>query len=124
MHIHSQVRLVVLLPILAAACAPANLDPSDPGLQLLVVGRYSDASRVLAAELKQDPDNPYIAFNLAAAYQNLDRMDLAAPLYRKVIRDGGDVVPRSATDPYEAGMTLSDMACTNLRRGLHDNFTC
>src|ERR1700722_7478953 len=98
MHIHSQVKLVVLLPILAAACAPANLDPSDPGLSLLVVGLYSDASRVLAAELKQDPDNPYIAFNLAAAYQNLDRMDLAAPLYRKVIRDGGDVVPRSATD--------------------------
>jgi hypothetical protein len=124
MRTYSQMKLIVLLPILGAACAPANLDPSDPGLQLLVAGRYSDASRALAAELKQDPDNPYIAFNLASAYQDLDRMDLAAPLYRKVIRDGADIVPHSASDPYEAGMTLSDMACTHLRRGLRNNFAC
>jgi tetratricopeptide (TPR) repeat protein len=116
--------MVVVLSLLAPACAPANLDPSNPGLRMLAAGRYSDATTILAAKLKEDPDNPYIAFDLASAYQSLGRMDLAAPLYRKVIGEGQDIVPATASDPYEAGMTLSDMACTNLRKGLQDNFTC
>jgi hypothetical protein len=124
MRRHLRTEIALGLSLLAAACAPANLYPSDPGVRMLAAGRYTDAKNALVAELKNDPDNPYIQFDLASAYQDLGRMDLAAPLYRKVIREGQDIVPPVASDPTEAGMTLSDMACTNLRAGLHDNFTC
>jgi Flp pilus assembly protein TadD len=107
-----------------AACAPANLPPTDKGYQLLDSGRYSEARDVFAAELKDDPHNPYVELNLAAAYQDLGRVDLAESLYRRAIVDGRDIVPAVASNPNEAGMTLSDMACTNLRAAVHDKYAC
>jgi|HubBroStandDraft_6_1064221.scaffolds.fasta_scaffold19425_7 thioredoxin-like negative regulator of GroEL len=113
-----------LIALLAGCAGQPNFNPSDPAYKLLHAGRYSEARAPLAAELARDPDNPYLQFDMASDYQNLGHMELAAPLYRKVIANAKDIVPAVASDPTEAGMTLSDMACTNLRRGLHDNFTC
>ncbi|MGD0191732.1 MAG: tetratricopeptide repeat protein [Rhizomicrobium sp.] len=114
----------VLVLLGLAACAPANLAPTDRGYQLLDAGRYREARDALAAELKHDPHNPYIELNLAAAEQELGHIDQAAALYRRAIADGRDIVPKVASDPNEAGMTLSDVACTNLRAALHDKYAC
>jgi tetratricopeptide (TPR) repeat protein len=114
----------ILIALAVAACAPANYNPNDPAYRLLDEGRFTEASNALAAELAKDPHNPYLELNLAAAYQDLGQLDRAAPLYRRAIIDGRDIVPPVASDPYERGMTISDIACTNLRKALHDNFTC
>jgi tetratricopeptide (TPR) repeat protein len=111
--------------LLLAGCAQqTGLSPSDPAFKMLADGRYRDARKPLEARLAADPGNAYIQFDLASDYWDLGRMDLAAPLYREVIKSGKDIMPTTASGREESGMTLSDMACTALRRGLQDNYAC
>lgn len=49
------------------------------------------------------------------AYQQRGRMDLAEPWYRRAITDGHGLVAVHTTEAREAGHTVEEIACQNLR---------
>ena len=83
-----------------------------------------EARDVFAAWVAQSPGDPYLQLDLATAYQGMGRMDLAEPLYRKVLVDGRNVVPMVTTNAGDEGKTLATIACENLKIGLASNPGC
>lgn len=124
MHIDRGFIVIAGAVLLLAACASEPLQPSDAGFRALKLRHYQEAQKAFAQQLAKDPHNPLIELDLAVADQDLGRMDLAAPLYRRVMTDGRDIVPVATTNASQAGMTLPTIACMNLRLGLHDNRVC
>ena len=115
----------MVLAFAAAGCSNSiGVDPSSPGYKDLSAHDYSAARDAFAAADAKDPHDPFVELNLAAAYQNLGRMDLAEPLYRSVLTEGKGVQTAQTTNPSDAGKTLAQIACTNLHLGLGDQAGC
>ena len=106
--------------LVLAACATA----ADPGYDALAQGNYAKARDLLAPEQAQSPHDPYLELDLGWAYQNLGRMDLAEPLYRGAMADGGAAVAVEVSNPGSQGKTVATIACENLRAGLNNPNAC
>ena len=86
------------LPILSigmalASCGTpgASVTPDDPGFKAIASGDYSSAQNEFQGEAAKNPHDPYLELDLAVAYQNTGRFDLAEVLYRQAITDGKNV---------------------------------
>ena len=123
--VHSGIRLHLLVgfALLLAGCSSIGVDPTSQAYKALSAGDYEVARDAFWAMHSKNPDDPFVNLDLAESYQGLGRMDLAGPFYRKVIDDGGDIVPKIAS-PSEQGKTLAQIACEHLRRGLDDPTAC
>ena len=108
----------------SAGCGTVGVSPTSDGYKALAAGDYAQARDIFAAENAREPHNPFVELDLAAAYQNLGRMDLAEPLYRAVLVDGKGIPTEAATVSSDSGLTLAAIACTNLRQGLQNNSVC
>jgi tetratricopeptide (TPR) repeat protein len=107
-----------------AGCAETVVTPGDPGFVALNNGDYEKARDVFVDEYAKHPHDPFVELDLGLAYQNLGRMDLAEPLYRQVLVDGRNVVPMTTTTNQTAGVPLDQIACRNLKIGLHNPTAC
>ena len=120
-----RIACFVALALATAGCAKTvGVDPSSLGYKDLSAHDYTGARDAFAEADAKDPHDPFVELNLAAAYQNLGRMDLAEPLYVSVLDDGKGVRPEETTNPSDSGKTLAEIACTNLHLGLGDQAHC
>jgi len=106
--------------LVAAGCTTVGVDPSSDGFKALNSGNYDKSREDFAALYAQHPHDPFVELDLAASYQNLGRWDLAEPFYRSVLVDGKGIMPSMTTNPSDAGKTLDQIACNNLRLGSKD----
>ncbi|HEY8698186.1 MAG TPA: hypothetical protein VIM02_11235 [Rhizomicrobium sp.] len=126
MAIHSRGALLLSAVVVLglAGCAETVVTPGDPGFVALSNGDYEKARDAFVVEYAAHPNDPFVQLDLGLAYQNLGRMDLAEPLYRQVMVDGRGVVPMTTTTNQSAGMPLDQIACRNLKVGLHNPNAC
>ncbi len=120
-------RVVSLLVLAVAAqgCTETvGVDPSGAAYKALDAHDYAGAREAFATAYAKAPHDPFVELDLGAAYQNLGRMDLAEPFYRGVLEDGKGIKPESTTNVSDAGKTLDQIACTDLRLGLKDQARC
>jgi tetratricopeptide (TPR) repeat protein len=116
---------IAALAVSAAGCSQnVGVDPSGQAYKALDAHDYGAAREAFAAAYAKDPHDPFVELDLGVAYQNLGRMDLAEPFYRGVIADGKGIKPVTTTNPSDAGKTLDQIACTNLRLGLNTDAGC
>jgi hypothetical protein len=120
------IRLAVLgaLALSAAGCTTVGVDPSSDAFQALSSGNYDKSREDFAAMYAQHPHDPFVELDLAASYQNLGRWDLAEPFYRSVMVDGKGIMPATTTNPSDAGKTLDQIACNNVRLSSKDPAAC
>ncbi|MGD0191532.1 MAG: tetratricopeptide repeat protein [Rhizomicrobium sp.] len=114
----------VVATLSVAGCADSSPSPSDQGFAALQSGDYTKARDIFADIHAKDPHDAMAELNLAVAYQNMGRMDLAEPLYRGVMVDGKSVILPRTTNASDANKSLADIACTNLKLGLKDKAGC
>jgi tetratricopeptide (TPR) repeat protein len=92
---------------------PSN---TEKGYAALAEGKNPIAIRWFTLALKDDPDNPYLKLDLAAAQVRLGRFDDARKLYQQVIDTAKDVVPEKASDPALQGKSLADIAAADMAK--------
>lgn len=109
-----------------AGCATreSSVSPTDPGFRALNSGDYVKARAIFGPELARSPNDPYLQLDLGLAYQGMGRPDAAAVLYREVLIDGRDVYAKATTRPSDAGKSLAQIACQNLKGGVIDDDGC
>jgi outer membrane protein OmpA-like peptidoglycan-associated protein len=95
----------------------ASVTADDPGFQALGSGDYQKARDEFEAENTKTPHDPYVELDLAVAYQQLGRMDLAEALYRQAMVDGKDVYPSVTTFDRDKGKSIADIGCENISIG-------
>ena len=96
----------------------ASVTADDPGFQALASGDYQKSRDVFEPEQAKAPHDPYLELDLAVAYQQLGRMDLAEALYRQAMVDGKDVYPSVTTFDRDKGKSIGDIACENISIGM------
>jgi hypothetical protein len=120
-----KVASCLVLALTAAACSrTVGVDPSSQAYMDLNAHNYGAAREAFAAAYTKDPHDPFVELDLGVAYQNLGRMDLAEPFYVGVMEDGKGIKPITTTNPSDAGKTLDQIACTNLKLGLGKDANC
>ena len=119
----AQVVSLCMLGAVAAGCT-MGVNPASPGYQALTSHNFAAARADFAEAYTKNPHDPFVELDLAAAYQNLGRMDLAEPFYRGVIADGKGIMPETTMLASDSGLTLDQIACKNLRMGLGANARC
>jgi tetratricopeptide (TPR) repeat protein len=92
--------------------------------QDIVSGNYTGARDMLKVSYPQHPDDPYQQFNLAYVYEKLGQPDLAEPLYRQAIKDGGNTYPNVYLSGEREGASLGELACTHLKGMLKNPGAC
>jgi len=121
--VHSLAPAVGLTMFLAANPPAAPVTSDAPAYQALASGDYAQAAEMLASGPESAGD-PYVELDLGLAYQGVGRMDLAEPLYRRAIEDGKDTIPAVTTNARDAGKSLGEIACENMRIGFSDPTVC
>ena len=101
-----------------------SITADDPGFKALISGDYAKSQSVFEPMFAKSPHDPYIELDLGLAYQGQGRMDLAEPLYRNALVDGKDVFPAVTTNPGDAGKSIGEIACENLKLGLKRADAC
>lgn len=108
-----QFAALASVALVAAAWTTASPSPATfntPG------SSGEDAARErLAAIYARHPHDPFVELALAESYETAGRLDLAEPFYRSVMMDGKGIVPPTLASPSDAGKTLDQIACTDLR---------
>jgi outer membrane protein OmpA-like peptidoglycan-associated protein len=95
----------------------ASVTADDPGFQALGTGDYQKARDEFEPENAKTPRDPYLELDLAVAYQQLGRMDLAEAMYRQAMVDGKDVYPAVTTFDRDKGKSIADISCENIAIG-------
>jgi len=122
---NSRVGIAFLAIALAVAgCGTIGVDPESAGYKSLEAGDYAKARDYFWALYSKNPDDPFVELDLAISFQGLGRMDLAEPFFRQVLENGRNVVAPVGRKADSNDKTLADIACTNLRRDLHDQADC
>jgi len=105
-----------LLALTLAACSStgASVTVDDAGYKALGTGDYTTSQNEFQPKQAQNPHDPYLELDLAVAYQQLGRLDLAESLNRGAMVDGKDVKPEYTTFPRDAGKTIAEIACENI----------
>jgi len=110
-------NLVLASALLATLSACADGDPhAEAGFRALQKADYATAEPELKAALAAHPGDPYATLNLGAVYQNTGRPDLAAPLYREVLKTGANLYPTRTAGNATKQQSLADIARANLAR--------
>lgn len=83
-------QLVSAVVALTALCAgltgKAYADDTDQyRTDEILVGDYAQAEQKLLAQLKQDPNDPYVILNLAVVYRTTGRLDEARAMYDRIL---------------------------------------
>lgn len=95
----------------------ASVTADDPGFQAIGSGDYQKARDVFEPENAKTPHDAYLELDLAVAYQQLGRMDLAEALYRQAMADGANIYPAVVTFDRDKGKSIADIACENIAIG-------
>ena len=103
---------------------PMKVEDDSPAYKALKNGNYDEARERFEAYYKNNPSDPLIDLDLGLAYQMTGRMDLAEPLYRQAMANGGDLVPDVTTTQDSKGLTVAAIACDNLKYGRQDAGAC
>jgi hypothetical protein len=120
-----RIAALMVIAVATAGCSESvGVDPNSQAYKALDAHDYAAARSAFASDYAKNPHDPFVELNLGAAYQNLGRMDLAEPFYRGVMADGKGIKPEATTNPSDAGKTLDQIACTNLRMGLGNPSAC
>ena len=121
------VRMRYLIPLVCAVavggCTTSVVTADSPGYKALASGDYATAENDFKQQQAQNPHDPYLEVDLAAAYQQLGRLDLAETLDRQAMIDGKGVYPGATTDPHDQGKTVAEIACENIGRA-HNTSGC
>jgi outer membrane protein OmpA-like peptidoglycan-associated protein len=96
----------------------ASVTVDDPGYKALATGDYTKSREEFEPAQAKAPRDPYLELDLAVAYQQLGRMDLAEALDRQAMVDGKDVYPPYTTFDRDKGHTIAYIACENIEIGL------
>jgi len=96
----------------------ASVTVDDPGYKALGTGDYTKAREEFEPAQAKAPHDPYLELDLAVAYQQLGRMDLAEALYREAMVDGKNIVPPYTTFDRDKGKSIADIGCENIEIGL------
>jgi Flp pilus assembly protein TadD len=115
---------LVAVMLAAAGCGSMGVDPTTEGYKALEAGDYAKARDFFWEMYTRHPDDPFVELNLAASYQGLGRIDLAEPFYRQVLENGRNVAAPVTRNTDKSDKTLAEIACTNLRRDLHNLANC
>lgn len=109
---------VVCVGVALAGCTSeektASVTADDPGYKALATGDFSFAQNEFQPKQAKDPHDPYLELDLAVAYQQLGREDLAEALDRQAMVDGKDVHPPYTTFPRDNGKSIAEIACENI----------
>jgi len=116
-----QVLPIVLVAAAVAGCESqsASVTEDDPGYKALLAGDYATAQKEFEPKQAKDPHDPYFELDLAAAYQQLGRLDLAEALDRQAMVDGKDVYPPHTTFARDNGKSIAFIACENIGIARH-----
>lgn len=98
--------------------ASTLVTPKHPGFKALLANDLETARTYLVEAAERQPNDAFAEVNLGAVYQRLGRMDLAEPLFREAMTHGQGLMPVAWTNEPQRGMTVEQIACDNLRRGL------
>lgn len=111
-----QVLPMACLAFALAACESesASVTEDDPGYKALYSGDYQTSQREFEPMQAKNPHDPYLQLDLAVAYQQLGRLDLAEALNRQAMVDGKNVYPPHTTFARDNGKSIADIACENI----------
>jgi hypothetical protein len=106
---------VMALGLVVSGCETPGVDSVDPGFVALQAGDFARARDAFLPQHAKYPHDPYIELDLGLAYQGLGQMAEAGALYRDAMIDGRNAVPVTTTNPKDAGRTISEIACEDLK---------
>ncbi len=109
---------------LVLSALSSDITANSTAYQALTSGASSQAASDMASSGATTTRDPYFELDFGLTYQNAGRMDLAEPLYRAAIVDGGNVIPAFTTNSNDRGKTIAQIACENLRIGYQADNVC
>jgi len=117
LQLAARLTVVAILTATISACSSIAQDRlrNSDAYMALDAGEYSKARSLLEPMLAKSPRNPILEYYLAFADQKFGRGDLAAGLYRAILKDGQNVVPRWPVTPEDEGQALQAIACKHLK---------
>lgn len=111
--------LSIAVGALTAGCESASVTPDSAGYKALLSGDYATARNDFSPEQTKAPNDAYLELDLAVAYQQLGRTDLADALNRQAMANGRDIIPYYTTSDRGRGKSIADLACENIARAHH-----